>query len=1027
MARPTSDTERRFPSMGASTDGTRHTGIEYERVMENIALEVGLWTWHPMEDRVVWHNGVRALLQLPDEHPASWELWLKQVHPADQDYVRASVQRPSDNCTEVYSYRIVRKDGSVVPIEDRRSTDEDGVCHGVFISATAPWQTARNPPDIATLLQQTLDAIGVGILIRDFKNNLDYWNGSLRQLLSVSRQGIKTIDERTFTQHAPEEVETVRRLEDKLYCLVTPVEAVYPITTSDGTRRWVRERGRHHPSGSGPDSYYVAVIEDITAEKTLAEAASEARDFLVLTLQANRTAVWEWNQKTDTHYWSDDLYAILGLQPDIVKASPEAWFDAMHPDDRGWVNEIANTKGLCEVNALTYRIIVSGATRWIRESWKDITTDDGTAVGAVIRRGITSDITDLKEKENSHYIINNWLRLAVDAGQIGLWSHSGTNDVYLWNDNIYQLLGYRNGEVTPSQSAWNAKIHPEDIEAVKAQVDLARAEREREFVLRYRAIMPDRKVRWLEEHGTTTDKQGNRYGVLLDITEQMMTQNELEKSRQRLQLALDTGQMGFWTGHGEDEDWDERTYRLLGYEPYSVKPSLQTFLQAIHPDDQRTIIASDEVGRRTGETLTNEYRLAAAFKNVRWIESTRTFASQHSPERYGVIRDITERKEQEELQVRSERLNAAGQMLSSLAHDFNNFLAIISGLLEPLSESSPDPDAKQRISQARHAVELATLFNRRLISMSHQRTWLPEIIEIPPLVDDICAVIRPILRKSITLSTQFPSGLWLIDVDRLEFESAIINIILNARDAIALEGNIEVSVSRHAACPDEHDTNGASSEYIKISIRDTGRGMDADTLTRSTEPFFSTKLGGLGTGLGLSSVAEFARSASGYLSINSTPEVGTTVSLHIPRAHAGEDRSVQQPHVLSSPTGNGELVLIVDDDDWQREILMQRVEALGYSVEEAADVPSALSTLHSIQAISVVLSDVNMPGPMNGMDLLRTLNDMTPETPVILLTGHQDRPPVPPNTVLLAKSCTRLELAHALATALNDRHKHNIL
>jgi PAS domain S-box-containing protein len=997
--------------------------VDGENGIESDALGLGTWIWRPLENSLIWSNGVRSLLRLQANCPASWECWLGHVHEEDKDGVRRTLKTPprGKGLTQVFSYRLIRNDGSVVHMEDRRHWDESGSCQGVFIDVTRA-SVYRESYNLEAHCRRSIEAAGIGIFRRDFTTGRDYWNDALYEICDLPKSVLPPVSDHLLPVHHPKDASMVRSQVDNCRLTGTPLCVDYRITTAAGEERWLRERGQHLKAADGKLLAYCGVVENITHEKARLQQLEKSRQFLALVLSCNNMAVWEWNRKTDTQIWSEEFFRLIGYEPGEVTPGHEAWSAALHPDDRDWAANFSMTVVSGEVHAFTYRVLVAGSIRWIRESWKDVTADDGTEEGASVRRGISADVTDWKERENSFRITDNWLRLAVDGGRIGLWSHDTFINRYHWNDHIYSLLGYHPGAVEPSEEAWNARIHPEDIERVKAEVANVRVHGG-EIATEYRVVLPDNSVRWLEERGRSDDAYQMRHGILLDITDRKSLQQQIESGRQRLQLALDTGGMGFWTGHAGEEEWDERTYQLLGYEPFSVKPSLETFLQALHPEDRRTVETFDEIGVITRGKLSNEYRVMQRDGTVRWIESTRRLAAPGTPDRYGVVVDITERKTREELHLRSERLEAAGRLLSGLAHDFNNFLAIINATLEPLCDSAPDPETASRLSEARHVTTVAALFSRRLVNISKERRWEPQLLSIGALISDLIAIVRPIMKRDIELWAQVPFDLWQVNVDPLECESAIINLLMNARDAISSGGSITVSASNQQFHADAAAGAAGAGDYVVVTVRDTGKGMDQETLRMSKEPFFTTKSAGSGTGLGLSSVDAFAASAGGHMSIESAPGEGTVVSLHLPRARE-PNRAIHQPEPTTNiPLGHGELVLIVDDDHYVRGITMQRVEALGYAVEEAPDAVSALQTLQSVGGFDLVLSDVSMPGPMNGLDLNKRLAAEMPKIPIVLITAHEHLVGDDDQIPILSKSCGQRELAQALATALASRRK----
>lgn len=351
-----------------------------------------------------------------------------------------------------------------------------------------------------------------------------------------------------------------------------------------------------------------------------------------------------------------------------------------------------------------------------------------------------------------------------------------------------------------------------------------------------------------------------------------------------------------------------------------------------------------------------------------------------------ITRDITERKEFEQqlLQAREQLLQAQkmesiGQLTGGIAHDFNNLLTVIlsgSQMIERLAQGNEQ--LLRLIGHIRHAVERGERLTRQLLAYSRRQSLKPELLDLSQALRTFCDGILQTLRGNIEVQIDIPDDLWPVEIDPNELDLALINIALNARDAMQSGGVLSVKARNDFTSLDQ--ASGAR-HYLAISITDTGIGMSPDTLARATEPFFTTKALGTGTGLGLSQAFGFAKQSGGNLHIDSAWGKGTTVTIHLPAAQSSRS------NLSTASKADGVTVLIVEDEvlvaDMARSILLNA----GYNVELAHETGAALDILKSAK-IDVVFSDIVMPGGMNGLELARRLAQEKPEIPVLLTTGY---------------------------------------
>lgn len=391
--------------------------------------------------------------------------------------------------------------------------------------------------------------------------------------------------------------------------------------------------------------------------------------------------------------------------------------------------------------------------------------------------------------------------------------------------------------------------------------------------------------------------------------------------------------------------------------------------------------------------------------------------------------EILRREEAQAQLIQSQRMEAFGQLTGGVAHDFNNLLTIISGNLELLTPELTSEKARGHVKRALDAGEMASRLTSRLLTFARRRRLEPRIVDMNELVLGMAEILQRTIGSHISLSTILTPGLWLTRADPSEVENAILNLVINARDAMPKGGRVVVETRNAKFCMSDELADPAvrSGEFVVASVTDSGQGMPQDIAARAFEPFFTTKPTGRGTGLGLSTIYGFAQQSGGQVTLYSEVDKGTTVSLYLPRASEGGEIHKSPPseeQVYLSR--DNETVLVVEDNPDVREVTLQRIEGLGYVVIEAASGPQATALLGSNPDIAVVFSDVVMPGGMSGFDLAHWVREHKPGIPVVLTSGFAEgasgREEYQREAMtLLHKPYSRSELSRALYTAISAR------
>jgi PAS domain S-box-containing protein len=441
--------------------------------------------------------------------------------------------------------------------------------------------------------------------------------------------------------------------------------------------------------------------------------------------------------------------------------------------------------------------------------------------------------------------------------------------------------------------------------------------------------------------------------------------------------------------------WNDAYEDLFGYPPSEVDRGLVSYADRIHPDDLLRVMSDlQAVIDGGGTNWLNEYRCLRNDGRSIWI-SERAFVirDEHgvAVRMLGSNMDVSQRYETDERMRQSQRLEAIGQLTGGVAHDFNNILTVILGNAELLADELSETPAllglaQNTVAAAHRAAELT----RRLLAFSRNQELEPRLVYLGGLLTRMYDMLRRTLTEDIEILLQTQDDLWAVEVDPSQLEMSILNLAINARDAMPQGGRLRIETSNSTVDPFDKSLGYTGGEFVLVSVSDNGTGMSPEVVAHAFEPFFTTKEIGKGTGLGLSLIYGFVKQSHGHIEISSEVGVGTTVRLYFPRKQ-GSRETARENEVGPLSFGGTESILVVEDDSHVRESLSRHLQVLGYEVYAAHSGFQALSLLKQGVRIQLLLSDIMMPGGMDGRELARAAKVIQPDLKTLFMSGYMDQ------------------------------------
>ena len=687
-------------------------------------------------------------------------------------------------------------------------------------------------------------------------------------------------------------------------------------------------------------------------------------------------------------YLSRQWYDLTGQTPG--EGLGQGWLEPVHPDDRAPSAEVfAEANERRAPFTLDYRLRrADGSYAWAIDAGQPRFSDSGDFLGYV---GSVLDITERKHAEEALRGSERHFRALIEKGADLIAVLGPDGKARYVSPSFERVLGHRPGELHGRETL--RLLHPQDLpDALTALRRLMEAPG-RTVSLEMRVRHADASWRTLQANAVNRLEDPAVDGVVVnarDVTEQ-------RRAEERLLRVTGTSPAVLYTlvpaGTATRASWVSSN--IAGIMGHSVEDAISPgwWVENLHPDDRDAALQAMEGLFRTG-SLSHEYRFRHGNGEYRWIRDQLRLirgAEGNAVEIVGSWMDATEHRALQDQVHEAQKMEAIGRLAGGIAHDFNNVLTAVAGfaqmILEDLDESDPHwRDAEEIVRSSERGAALV----RQLLAFSRRQVVQPEVVDPNAVVEGMESMLRRLIGGTVTLVTELDPAVGAVRADPGQLEQVLLNLVLNARDAMPESGCVTISTAPRELGPDrgDEDPDLAPGPWVALSVSDTGQGMDEEIQRKIFEPFFTTKEKEQGTGLGLSIVYGIVRQGGGHVRVSSEPGRGSTFEVYLPRVDV-EPAAPQAPRSAAAPASS-ETVLLVEDESSVRRFARRVLERRGYHVLEAADGDEALRVFESEEAgIDVLVTDVTMPR-MSGRVLAERLRERRPDLLVLFMSGYTE-------------------------------------
>lgn len=824
-----------------------------------------------------------------------------------------------------------------------------------------------------------------------------------------------------------------------------PFRVRYRITTADGAAKWVYEKGRAIRAEAGCIHAIEGVVEDVSAQMVVEEALRRSEARFRCLVDTSTQMVWHLGASGQPVDSLEPVERFTGLPASHLRHKPWNWLDIVHPADRDatrWAFDRAIAEG--SRFQITHRVRRhDGAWRVLELQVVPVRNDDGSIREWI---GAHTDITERVQANRTLELLANMSTLlGHDLGldqlleRLSVLTRGSIGDTCVIEivvesqepkravtctlprglrreqalATVMQASSALTRRAVERNTSW---LVPQVVDSHWRELSLSEEQIERTCCGTVSMLTVPLRAQGMVlgavsffSHDPMTplthaDRQlaeelAGRAARALEVAllnraaqselvQRRHAQEALRETEQRLQLALDAAQLGIYslnldTGAAKGSN---QAAAIFGYAPGQVQ-TVQDYLDRIHPEDLPAVQARLQAFVPGGPVQELEFRAVRPDGTMRWVRTRGRMIDAPGPV-LGVLEDVTARRQLEEQLRQSQKMEAVGRLAGGVAHDFNNLLTVIRGTVDFL-EAGATSENHDWIADIKRASDRAAALTRQLLAFSRRHVVTPQDVQVNELVSSAEKMLRRLISEDVQLVTRLAPHLPCVHIDPNQLEQALVNLVVNARDATPPGGSICVSSAlvnvddawtrRYPQLP--------RAQYVVLTVSDTGEGMSEETQRRIFEPFFTTKAPGKGTGLGLSTVFGIMQQAGGFVTVDSRVGQGSSLKLYLPPV-LEEAGAVHVDPSLADVHGGNETILLVEDEPQVRRFSCRALQQRGYSVMGVATGAEAIARAarHS-GPIHLVVSDVVLPG-MSGPEMIDVLRARWPQIKVLYMTGY---------------------------------------
>ena len=824
----------------------------------------------------------------------------------------------------------------------------------------------------------------------------------------------------------PDDRAFVKKMIDEALEEKRSYETEFRVVHPGGEVRIVHDRGEVVLGIDGEIAQLRGAVHDITERKQSEQELQESEYRFRAVLESAPDAMIVVEEDGRICLANSRIRDLFGYDPselmdrDVEVLIPDR-FRAAHDRKRADFTLVGGARRMGERDQIRGRT-KAGVEIPIEISLSTIDAPEGRLVIAAIR-----DISDRVKADEELRQSESRFRALLGHPNLGILVRSRETILYC-NQAFAEIYGYEDPDAILALPSVTSLESDNDRPRIQAMREARQAGQEVPDRYEFQGLRKDGSSVWLENrvHQITWDNEVVFLTATIDITDRKRAEAARKESEDRYRRLSDLSPVGIFRtdAKGNCIYVNERWQVFSGLTAEQARG--QGWIEALHPDDREKIFEQWYRSAETDDLFQAEYRFLKPDGQIVWLygqSSAERDADNNITGYIGALTDITERKHAEEQLAQAQRMEAVGQLTAGVAHDFNNMLAVILGNAE-LLEDEFGANNPRLTAMSRGATRAANL-TQRLLAFSRKQVLQPEIIDTNKLIADITDLLRRTLEEHIDIETVTGTGLWTCEVDPAQLENAVVNLALNARDAMPDGGKLTIETA-NTKLDDDYAAAQAEvtpGQYVMLAVTDTGFGMPPEVQDHVFEPFYTTKAVGAGSGLGLSMVHGFVKQSGGHVTIYSELGEGTTIKLYLPRS-AETEAVERKPVSVEVPVARGETVLVVEDDPEVRTLAVALLSSLGYQIMEAATGAAALEQLGTMTKVNLLLTDVVLPGGMNGRELAAEVEQRSPGIPVLYMSGytedaitHHGR--LEAGAELLQKPFRKADLARAVRKALD--------